>query len=55
MSHRDRPHDPQGLREFTVEPREPGTQHRLTETFSMHGCPGQVDRPPGYSSSFKAA
>ena len=30
MSHRDRPHDPQGLREFTVEAREPGTQHRLT-------------------------
>ena len=23
-------YDPQGLHQFTVEPREPGTQHRLT-------------------------
>ena len=23
-------YDPKGLHEFTVEPREPGTQHRLT-------------------------
>jgi hypothetical protein len=24
------PYDPQGMHEFTVESREPGTQHRLT-------------------------
>jgi len=25
-------YEPKGLHEFTVEPREPGTQHRLTRT-----------------------
>jgi hypothetical protein len=36
-------YDPQGLHEFTVEPREPGTQHRLTR----NGFDAWLRRPGG--------
>ena len=37
-------YEPKGLHEFIVESREPGTQHRLTETRSTNGCGVRVAR-----------
>src|ERR1039457_5087907 len=38
-------YDPKGLHEFTVEPREPGTQHRLTRNMFDAWLRGRGESP----------